>query len=74
MSQPLGPNPVPIEDLALSLQALGALKRSQIYTVQDLLHYTEEDLRILDQPSSAEVVTALRHTFDLILPTEDALV
>jgi DNA-directed RNA polymerase alpha subunit len=70
----LGPNPIPIEALGLSLQALGALKRSQIYTVQDLLHYTEEDLRILDQPSSDEVVTALRQQFDLGLPTEDALV
>ena len=61
----------PIEDLQLSMKALGSLKRTQIQTIGDLLNYTEEDLRILDPQTSEEVIHALQQRFGLALPAND---
>ncbi len=61
-----------IDVLNLSYEALGALKRSQIHTIADLLLYTEEDLRILDPRSAEEIITALQQTLQLTLPADDA--
>ncbi len=62
--------PQSIDVLNLSYEAYGALKRSQIHTIADLLLYTEEDLRILDPRSAEEIITALQQTLHLALPTD----
>jgi len=59
-----------IDILKLSFEAHGALKRSQIHTIADLLLYTEEDLRILDPRSAEEIITALQQTLQLTLLDE----
>jgi DNA-directed RNA polymerase alpha subunit len=59
-----------IEALDLSLRAHGALKRSQIHSIADLMNYTEEDLQILDSGSAEEIITALNKHFGLTLPQE----
>ncbi len=61
----------PIEDLQLSMKTLGSLKRTQIQTIGDLMNYTEEDLKILDQKSGEEVIYALQQRFGLTLPEND---
>lgn len=61
----------PIEDLQLSMKTLGSLKRTQIQTIGDLMNYTEEDLKILDQKSGEEVIQALQERFGLTLPEND---
>ncbi len=61
----------PIEDLQLSMKALGSLKRTQIQTIGDLMNYTEEDLRILDPQTSEEVIHALQQRLGLTLPAND---
>ncbi|MBC7824512.1 MAG: hypothetical protein H7126_11685 [Candidatus Parcubacteria bacterium] len=61
----------PIEDLHLSMKTLGSLKRTQIQTIGDLMNYTEEDLKILDQESGEEVIHALQERFGLTLPEND---
>ncbi|MGV0025022.1 DNA-directed RNA polymerase subunit alpha C-terminal domain-containing protein [Phormidesmis priestleyi] len=62
---------VPIEDLQLSIKAIGALKRTQIYTIADLMNYTQEDLKILDPQSGEEVISALQEKMGLTLPLND---
>jgi DNA-directed RNA polymerase subunit alpha len=62
---------VPIEDLQLSIKAIGALKRTQIYTIADLMNYTQEDLKILDPQSGEEVISALQSKMGLTLPLND---
>lgn len=64
---------IPIEELHISMRAIGALKRSQIYTLADLMNYTEEDIQLLDPDTGDEVISALRDRFSLSLPTEDAI-
>jgi DNA-directed RNA polymerase alpha subunit len=61
----------PIEDLQLSMKTLGYLKRTQIQTIGDLMNYTAEDLKILDQKSGEEVIYALQQRFGLTLPEND---
>lgn len=61
----------PVEALALSMKALGYLKRTQIYAIGDLLNYTQEDLLLLDPELGAEVLTALQEKFGLTLPIND---
>ncbi len=61
----------PIEDLQLSMQALGMLKRSQINTIADLMNYTQEDLEMLDRESATEIIDALQSRFQLTLPLND---
>ncbi len=61
----------PIEDLQLSMKALGSLKRTQIKTIGDLMNYTEEDLKILDPKSGEEVIQALQQRLGLTLPEND---
>ncbi|PSB21688.1 hypothetical protein C7B65_03670 [Phormidesmis priestleyi ULC007] len=61
----------PIEDLQLSMKALGSLKRTQIQTIGDLMNYTEEDLKILDPQSGEEVIQALQQRLGLTLPEND---
>ncbi len=53
-------NLMPIEDLQLSMKALGSLKRTQIQTIADLMNYSEEDLKTLDPQSGEEVIQALQ--------------
>lgn len=65
------PDKIPVEELQLSLQALGFLKRMQINTLADLMNYTEEDLINLDQTCGQGVIDALRDRFGLHLPTDD---
>ncbi len=62
---------MPIEDLQLSIKALGSLKRTQIQTIGDLMNYTEEDLKILDPQSGEEVIQALQQRLGLTLPEND---
>ncbi len=62
---------VPIEELQLSIKAIGALKRTQIYTIADLMNYTQEDLKILDPRSGEEVISALQAKMGLTLPLND---
>lgn len=65
---------MPIEDLKLSLRAYGFLKRTQIHMVADLLHYTEEDLNLLDSNCAAEIITVLQEKLGVTLPTgEDSI-
>jgi DNA-directed RNA polymerase subunit alpha len=59
-----------IDVLNLSYEACGALRRSQIHTIADLLLYTEEDLQILAPRSAEEIITALQQTLCLTLPIE----
>ena len=61
-------HPQPIETLQLSLKALGALKRTQIFTIADLLDYTQEDLIMLDPETGAEIIAALQAKLGLTLP------
>jgi len=61
-----------IDILKLSFEANGALKRSQIHTIADLLLYTEEDLRILDPRSAEEIITALQQILNLTLLDESS--
>lgn len=61
----------PIEDLKLSLRAYGFLKRTQIQVVADLLHYTEEDLSILDPDCASEVISALQEQLGMTLSTNE---
>ncbi len=62
---------MPIEDLQLSLRAYGFLKRTQIQVVADLLHYTEEDLKLLDANCAAEIIAALQEQLGVTLPTDE---
>lgn len=62
---------MPIEDLQLSLRAYGFLKRTQIQVVADLLHYTEEDLNLLDANCAAEIIAALQEQLGVTLPTDE---
>jgi DNA-directed RNA polymerase alpha subunit len=68
------PNPdesrQPIETLQLSLKAVGALKRTQIFTIGDLLDYTQEDLIILDPETGPEIIAALQTQLGLVLAAE----
>ncbi len=62
--------PQSIEVLQLSLKALGSLKRTQIFTIGDLLAYTQEDLSILDPETGPEIIAALHTQLGLTLPSE----
>jgi DNA-directed RNA polymerase alpha subunit len=64
-------NQIPVEDLQLSMRALGSLKRTQINTIDDLMNYTQEDLEILDKDCAEEIITALKERFELTLPLND---
>lgn len=64
-------NQIPVEDLQLSMRALGSLKRTQINTIEDLMNYTQEDLEILDKDCAEEIITALKERFELTLPLND---
>lgn len=68
MSHPINALPqAPIEELHLSMQAYGFLKRTQINAIADLADYTEEDLRILDPTAAEEVIAALQSRFGIVL-------
>ncbi|MBD2094526.1 hypothetical protein H6F90_05095 [Trichocoleus sp. FACHB-591] len=62
----------PIEELQLSMQAYGFLKRTQIHSLADLINYTEEDLRILDPTAAEEVIAALQSRLGITLQNVDA--
>lgn len=64
-------NQTPIEELHLSMKTLGSLKRTQIHTIGDLMHYSQEDLTILDEAAGTEVIQALEDQFGLTLPVND---
>ncbi|MBD1863113.1 MULTISPECIES: DNA-directed RNA polymerase subunit alpha C-terminal domain-containing protein [Trichocoleus] len=61
-----------IEELQLSMQAYGFLKRTQIHSIADLINYTEEDLRILDATAAEEVIAALQSCLGITLQNVDA--
>jgi DNA-directed RNA polymerase subunit alpha len=61
----------PIEELQLSIQAYGFLKRTQINSIADLTNYTKEDLRILDPTAAEEVIAALQSRLGIILTDTD---
>lgn len=66
-------NQIPIEELQLSVRAYNCLKRAQINSVADLLHYSQEDLleiKNFGQKSAEEVVEALQQRLGIILPQE----
>ncbi|MBW4487393.1 MAG: hypothetical protein KME12_06345 [Trichocoleus desertorum ATA4-8-CV12] len=69
---------IPIEELQLSMQAYGFLKRTQIHAIADLENYTEEDLRILDPTAADEVIGALQSRLGITLSntfdTDDQIV
>jgi DNA-directed RNA polymerase subunit alpha len=63
----------PIEELNLSVRAYNCLKRAQINSVADLLHYSQEDLleiKNFGQKSAEEVIEALEKSLGIILPLE----
>lgn len=62
---------VSIEELQLSIKAIGFLKRTQISTIADLMNYTQEDLKLLDEKSAKEVISALQEKMGLMLPLND---
>jgi DNA-directed RNA polymerase subunit alpha len=62
---------VHIEELRLSVRAYNCLKRAQINTVEDLLHYSQENLleiKNFGQKSAEEVIEALNRYMGLTLP------
>uniref|UniRef100_UPI0036F2EB38 DNA-directed RNA polymerase subunit alpha C-terminal domain-containing protein n=1 Tax=Trichocoleus desertorum TaxID=1481672 RepID=UPI0036F2EB38 len=69
---------IPIEELQLSMQAYGFLKRTQIHAIADLENYTQEDLRILDPTAADEVIEALQSRLGITLSntfdTDDQIV
>lgn len=72
MTKPDNPlEDLPVEKLHLSMQALGYLKRTQIYSLADLMLYTQEDLITLNPEYGKEVITALEQHFGLTLPTDE---
>ncbi len=71
MNDPDSLDRIRVEELKLSMKAEGFLKRSQIYTIADLVNYTQEDLITLDAETGQEVITALKQTFNLDLPEDD---
>jgi DNA-directed RNA polymerase alpha subunit len=65
------PEKIAVENLQLSMKALGYLKRLQINTIADLLDYTQEDLITLDEECGREVIQALQTHLHLTLPLND---
>lgn len=63
------PQPSSLDDLQLSLQAYGFLRRTQIHSIADLLEYTQEDLFVLDRSCAEEILAALQR-LGLTLPPE----
>ncbi len=61
---------IPVEQLQLSMKALGYLKRTQIYTLGDLANYSQEDLLILDRELGEEVLAALQQQFGMNLAVD----
>jgi DNA-directed RNA polymerase subunit alpha len=62
---------VPIEELHLSVRAYNCLKRAQIFSVADLLDYSEEDLleiKNFGYKSAEEVMQALQNYLGITLP------
>ena len=70
LTDPDGLETVAIDVLNLPFDAYGALRRSQIHTIADLLLYTEEDLTILAPGSSQIIITALKQTLNLTLTND----
>nr|BCG67740.1 RNA polymerase subunit alpha [Haptophyceae sp. NIES-3900] len=63
-----------IEELHLSVRAYNCLKRAQIHSVADLLHYSKEDLleiKNFGQKSAQEVIDALEHRLNISLEGKD---
>jgi DNA-directed RNA polymerase subunit alpha len=63
-----------IEELHLSVRAYNCLKRAQIHSIEDLLHYSKEDLleiKNFGQKSAQEVVDALEQHLDIKLEEKD---
>ena len=59
-----------IEELHLSVRAYNCLKRAQIHSVADLLHYSKEDLleiKNFGQKSAQEVIDALERRLEISL-------
>lgn len=64
-----------IEELHLSVRAYNCLKRSQIHSVADLLHYSKEDLleiKNFGQKSAQEVLDALEGHLDISLSDKES--
>ena len=63
-----------IEELHLSVRAYNCLKRAQIHSIEDLLHYSKEDLleiKNFGQKSAQEVIDSLKQRFDIRLGEKD---
>jgi len=64
-----------IEELHLSVRAYNCLKRAQIHSVADLLHYSKEDLleiKNFGQKSAQEVIDALEVGLNISLGDKDS--
>jgi DNA-directed RNA polymerase subunit alpha len=64
-----------IEELHLSVRAYNCLKRAQIHSVADLLHYSKEDLleiKNFGQKSAQEVIDALEGRLDISLEDKES--
>jgi DNA-directed RNA polymerase subunit alpha len=64
-----------IEELHLSVRAYNCLKRAQIHSVADLLHYSKEDLleiKNFGQKSAQEVLDALEGRLDISLDDKES--
>lgn len=64
-----------IEELHLSVRAYNCLKRAQIHSVADLLHYSKEDLleiKNFGQKSAQEVIDALERRLDISLEDKNS--
>ena len=59
----------------LSVRAYNCLKRAQIHSVADLLHYSKEDLleiKNFGQKSAQEVIDALEGRLDISLEDKES--
>ena len=71
--EPLAQNDVIlIEELQLSVRAYNCLKRAGINSVDDLVNYSQEEIREIKnfgKKSAQEVFQALKDKFDIVLPS-----
>nr|QCI08692.1 RNA polymerase a-subunit [Sphondylothamnion multifidum] len=66
-------NQIPIEELQLSVRAYNCLKRAQINSIADLLHYSQDELleiKNFGQKSAEEVIDALKEVLGIQLQRE----
>jgi DNA-directed RNA polymerase subunit alpha len=73
VQQPISsPEIILIEELQLPVRAYNCLKRSGINSVDELLKYSQEDIKEIKnfgKKSAEEVFQALKNKFNIVLPS-----